>query len=892
MRQTYMVWLTGKPSDNVRIALSEPNDQLTLEPTMLTFTPNNWDTAQTISVRAKHDGVKEGQHRTIIMHDVTSSDSGYDGFTMDEVSVTIQENLTYKVQISQTSVEVSEEGDTASYTVKLTNAPAADVVVTLQTDDDQITLSATTLTFTPNNWDSEQTITVKAIDDLLDEADTHTVDIAHMATSNDSDYNNTMGDAVAVTITDNDTADVKITPLLLKAQEGVGSTTYKIVLTSKPSDDVSVRITTDAELTTNPTLLSFTPDTWDEPQTVIVKAVDEGKEEGIHQSKITHRVASKDDNYAGLSADSVSVRISEVIDKRVIVKPTSLNIAEGGDTINYTVSLTGKPAQDVTVTISNTGTISPSHAVSPTNDLDLISRTVTFTPDRWDVSQIITITALDDDVIEGTEVVNIAHSVSSDDEGYDNAPTDGVVVTIADNDSAGVDLDRSLVKAEEGGPIDGYYRVRLTTIPQDDVTITFGTDSRQVQPISALTFTPDVWDTWQPVTVKAITDTVKETTPHTSTITHRATSSDNDYNGLAIGEVTVAITDTNTAEVVVEPQSLTISEPIDSEQVIIRLTSEPSSTVTIDLTSTDTSECNISPSVRTVTLDADNWQDGVTVAVNAVDDDVADGDQTCTIETSVSKSDDPNYTLLSKIDIDNVVVTVKDDDTVGIMVEPQSLTISEPKGTATFTIKLNSQPTDAVVINLASQDTTACTITDAVTITAATWKTGVPVPVTAVDDDIADGDQTCPIKTLESQSSDSAYDGFVDSKIDDVTVTVVDDDSPGGDDDAKDVTITPKTLSIKEGETESYTIVLDKKPSSPVIIYITPDTQVKVNDSTDTINLRFTPGNWDEPQTVTVEAIYDKVNESSPHPATIKHVVIGGDYTGVSKVKVDITDKP
>jgi hypothetical protein len=164
--------------------------------------------------------------------------------------------------------------------------------------------------------------------------------------------------------------------------------------------------------------------------------------------------------------------------------------------------------------------------------------------------------------------------------------------------------------------------------------------------------------------------------------------------------------------------------------------------------------------------------------------------------------------------------------------------------------------------------------------------------VTAVDDDAVDGDQTCTIRTLESVSSDSAYDGFADSKIKDVTVTVEDDDSPGGDDDAKDVTITPQTLSIKEGEEKSYTIVLDKKPSSPVIIHVTPDTQVKVNGSTKPIMLKFTPGKWDEPQTVTVKAIYDKVDESSPHTAIITHVVIGGDYTGVSEVTVNITDKP
>ncbi len=101
-------------------------------------------------------------------------------------------------------VEVSESGVTAAYEVVLDAEPAANVVITL-TPDGQLDVSPESLTFTPDNWDQVQEVTVSAIDDTDVEGD-HNGIIAHTATSEDASYDGIEIDDVTVAITDNDSA--------------------------------------------------------------------------------------------------------------------------------------------------------------------------------------------------------------------------------------------------------------------------------------------------------------------------------------------------------------------------------------------------------------------------------------------------------------------------------------------------------------------------------------------------------------------------------------------------------------------------------------------------------------------------------------------------------------
>ena len=116
-------------------------------------------------------------------------------------------------------LSLSEASPNDTYTVVLNTQPVATVTIVI-TPDNQLDLgsgvgNAISLTFTPLNWQTEQTVTVAAHDDALVEGG-HQGQLTHSATSNDSGYNgatatfiidgvtSTGSPLIYATITDND----------------------------------------------------------------------------------------------------------------------------------------------------------------------------------------------------------------------------------------------------------------------------------------------------------------------------------------------------------------------------------------------------------------------------------------------------------------------------------------------------------------------------------------------------------------------------------------------------------------------------------------------------------------------------------------------------------------
>jgi len=239
---------------------------------------------------------------------------------------------------------------------------------------------------------------------------------------------------------------------------------------------------------------------------------------------------------------------------------------------------------------------------------------------------------------------------------------------------------------------------------------------------------------------------------------------------------------------------------------VVRLASRPVYAVSVPL-STFTAECSVSPGQ--LVLAAENWELGATATVPAVDDAIADGDMDCLVQTGTTTSDDDQYNLRNPAD---VAVTVEDDDEVGILVSPTSLTVSEPNGSDTFHIRLNSQPVYSVYVPLSAVG--ECSISRSyVWLTASNWSTGYDITVTAIDDLVADGTTTCMVELGPSRSDDGQYDGY---EIDSVTVAVEDDDQVG-------VVVTPTSLTVREPDGVGIsTFSLTSEPTATVTIGLTP----------------------------------------------------------------------
>jgi hypothetical protein len=193
---TYTVVLESRPTSTVTITLS-PNAQQTVNDTTLLFEPDNWADPQTVTVTAAQDGIPECSHSGQITHAATSADLNYSGIAVGVVNTQITDIdcTSNDIVVTQTdgSTALNEVGPTSdTYSVVLTSSPAANVVVTVEPNDQQIT-DKSSLLFTSNNWNVPQTVTTTAVvDDKLE--CTHAGSIAHDGLSSDPTYN-----AIAVT---------------------------------------------------------------------------------------------------------------------------------------------------------------------------------------------------------------------------------------------------------------------------------------------------------------------------------------------------------------------------------------------------------------------------------------------------------------------------------------------------------------------------------------------------------------------------------------------------------------------------------------------------------------------------------------------------------------------
>ena len=79
------------------------------------------------------------------------------------------------------------------------------------------------------------------------------------------DYAGVTASSVAATESDNDTAGVTVAPTALTVAEG-DSVKYSVVLDTQPSEDVTISLSyapgSDADITANETLLTFTTEDW------------------------------------------------------------------------------------------------------------------------------------------------------------------------------------------------------------------------------------------------------------------------------------------------------------------------------------------------------------------------------------------------------------------------------------------------------------------------------------------------------------------------------------------------------------------------------------------------------------------------------------------------------
>ncbi|HYM82454.1 MAG TPA: OmpA family protein [Candidatus Limnocylindria bacterium] len=850
---TFTIVLNSQPTANVTIGLSSSDlTEGTVAPASVTFTNGDWSTAQTVTITGVNDAIDDGDIAySILTAAAASADAGYNGLDAVDVAVTNQDNDAVGITVNPTAgLVTTEAGGQATFTVVLTSQPTADVTVGLSsTDLTEGTVAPASVTFTNGNWSTAQTVTVTGVDDLVADGDIAYSIVTAAATSADAGYNGINPADVAVTNQDNDVVGVTVNPTAgLVTTEAGGQATFTVVLTSQPSADVTIGLSSSdlTEGTVTPASVTFNNGNWSIAQTVTITGVDDAVADGnIVYSIVTAPATSADAGYNGFNPPDAGVTNQDDDNAGVTVTPVAgLTTTEALGQATFTIVLNSQPTADVTIGLSSSdlteGTVAPA--------------SVTFNTGNWSVAQTVTVTGVDDPAADG----NIAYSIvtaaaTSADAGYNGLDATDVAVTNQDNDVVGIAVNPTagLVTTEALGQ--ATFTVVLVTQPTANVTIGLSSSDLTegtVAPAS-VTFTNGDWSTAQTVTVTGVNDDLDDGDILYSILTAAATSADAGYNGLDAANVGVTNQDDDTAGITVTPTAgLVTTEGLGQATFTVVLTSEPTANVTIGLSSSDLTEGTVAPA--SVTFTNSDWSTAQTVTITGVNDALDDGDILYSIITAAATSTDPGYNGRASADVG---VTNQDDDAVGITVVPTAgLVTTEALGQATFTIVLNSQPTANVTIGLSSSDLTEGTVAPpSVTFTSGDWSTAQTVTVTGVNDDLDDGNILYSILTAAATSADAGYNGLDAA---DVGVTNQDDDTAG-------ITVTPTAglVTTEAGGTAGFTVVLSSQPTANVTIGFSSSDLTE--GTVAPASLTFTLGDWATPQPVTITGVDDLVADGS-----------------------------
>ena len=837
---TYAVVLNTQPSGNVMVAIRSNNTDVTVPSSTLTFTMTDWNTEQTVTVTAGQDADAANDMATLTHN---PSGGGYNSVSSVSLMVTVTDDEMAGVTVTPTSLTVNE-GGTNTYTVVLDTQPTATVTVTIvdPTDNADVTANPASLTFSTSDWNTAVTVTVSAAEDADSTQDRATV--THTVTG--GDYNFVIN--VIVTVTDNDTPGVTVTPLSLTIGEG-STGTYAVVLNTQPSGNVMVAIrSNNTDVTVPSSTLTFTMTDWNTEQTVTVTAGQDA-DAANDMATLTHNPSGG--GYNSVSSVSLMVTVTDDEMAGVTVTPTSLTVNEGG-TNTYTVVLDTQPTATVTVTI-----------VDPTDNADVTANpaSLTFSTSDWNTEQTVTVSA-DEDADSTQDRATVTHTVSGGD--YGSVTASGVSVTVTDNDTPGVTVTPPSLTVGEGGT--GRYTVRLNTQPSGNVMVAISSNNTDVtvpQSSSTLTFTTTSWSTEQTVTVSAGQDA--DAANDMATLTHNP--SGGGYGSVSNAILMVTVTDYDTARLELSVTFLDVDEG-GQNTYTVKLQTQPTTTVTVTVSSDDTDAATVSgPTLRFTTS---NWDTEQTVTVRGVNDGDSD-DETVTITNTASGGEYAGVTA-------SVTVTVDDDDTRGITFTPAARTIREG-ATGTYDVKLNTAPTADVTVAISSDNPDVTVNKSSLTFTTVNYATNQRVTVTAAQDaDAADG-----TANLTHRPSGGDYSA---GEAKDFMVTVTDDDTAG-------LVLSATTLGVDEAGQNTYTVKLQTEPTVTVTVTVSSDDPGAATATVSGSTLRFTASNWDTEQTVTVAGVDD--GDSANETVTVTNTASGGEYAGVTasvRVTVDDDDKP
>lgn len=570
------------------------------------------------------------------------------GFVSGVATATVRDNDVAGLVLDAAPLSTSEAGAQASFTVRLSSQPVAEVRLDLSSSRPAEGLSSPALLiFTPQNWSVPQAVVVAGQDDFVDDGDQGYSLALSTSNSPDGVYKQLGPVSLPVVNADDDVASIVVAaaPDLRTSEAGRGAA-FSVRLASQPLAPVTIRLESSlpSEGRASPSALTFSALDWNTSQTVIAIGVDDDIADGIRPYQIaTLPASSLDPLYNGL--DGADVSLSNEDDDAagfLIASAGSLETDESGRTATFTVRLSSRPLLDVTLRLSSSsgeGTVSPA--------------SLTWSAANWMLPQTVTISGADDAVDDGDKPYSIVTGApQSGDAAYaalSAASVPDVPVLNRDNDTTGVAFTPSagLVTSESGQSAEFF--VVLQSQPLADVALRFssGAPGEGTVAPSALVFTPSNWSLPQKVALVGVDDAIADG-DQSYAVAASISSADAAYQVLAAPPIAATNRDNDLAALALSLSVGSFSEASGAQAATGTVTRNTpnGAPLTVALSSSDGTAATV-PATVTIA----GGRASATFVIAATDDARADGTQ-----SSVIRAQAPGLVEASAI------VTVLDDD--------------------------------------------------------------------------------------------------------------------------------------------------------------------------------------------------------------------------------------
>ena len=499
---------TDAETDDDQNTIAEAADETTVHVTATIDSPTRFATDQTVTVTVgkQGDGAVEGTDYeevadTIEITIPATKKSGTGTFeltpvndkidddgekisvegalgtmTVNHAAITIVDDDTRGITVSETTLTLNEADDTSTeakesektYKVVLKSQPTGTVTVNITNPGPTVaSVDPPSLTFTEDNWEMAQTVTVIAKDDTIDDTgDQKTTTITHTVSAENTDYADEEVADVAVTVHDDDEAPMALTITVDTDTgtggnqdtigEGASSPTVRITATLggetqfATAKDITITVGDSEKDTATEGSGGDYATVNDFDITLPAKAASVShdltltlNDDDVDEPGETVTVAGK---LAGVTVKGTSFTIEDndaTPTVTLVLTPASINESGGTNASTVTATMNGESSEAVTLTVSATP-VSPAIA----GDFTLSENTTLTIPANTQASTgVVTITAVDNDVDAADKTVTVSATATGGN-ALVEAPDDQTL-TITDNDTRGITVSKATLTLDE-----------------------------------------------------------------------------------------------------------------------------------------------------------------------------------------------------------------------------------------------------------------------------------------------------------------------------------------------------------------------------------------------------------------------------------------------------------